>query len=66
MSDEDIVFAVRAADESFDEITDEMHDEHERMQGVKARIAELEERLKEAKLEREKIKEQIKNSWGFV
>ena len=66
MNEEDIRFAVRAADESFDEISAEMAGDNEKMREIKARITELEERLKEARQEREAIQEQIKNSWGFA
>ena len=66
MNEEDIRFAVRAADKSFDKISAEMAGDNEKMREIKARITELEERLKEARQEREAIQEQIKNSWGFA
>ena len=43
-----------------------MAGDNEKMREIKARITELEERLKEARQEREAIQEQIKNSWGFA
>jgi len=66
MSEEDIKFAIKAADESFAEIAAESTSENEEMREVKARIADLEERLKEARKEREAIQERMKNSWGFA
>ncbi|WP_297941244.1 aminotransferase class III-fold pyridoxal phosphate-dependent enzyme, partial [uncultured Campylobacter sp.] len=66
MSEEDIKFAIKAADESFAEIVAQDASENEEMREVKARIADLEERLKEARKEREAIQERMKNSWGFA
>jgi len=66
MSEEDIKFAIKAADESFAEIVAQTAGENEEMREVKARIADLEERLKEARKEREAIQERMKNSWGFA
>ena len=66
MSEEDIKFAIKAADESFAEIVAQNASENEEMREVKARIADLEERLKEARKEREAIQERMKNSWGFA